>query len=86
MKRIPASSTLRRSVALPGALVSELKSVAPPELRSNLNHLVIHSLQEYVSRRRRQEFESSVAAMAEDPQVQAECTAMARDFAARSPE
>jgi hypothetical protein len=43
---------------------------------------VILSLQEYVSRRRRQEFEGAVAAMAEDPQVQAECAAIARDFAA----
>ena len=82
MKRRPGSSTLRRSVALPSALIGELKSVAPPELRSNLNRLVILSLQEYVSRRRRQEFESSVAAMADDPQVQAECTAIAKDFAA----
>ena len=82
MKRRPASSTLRRSVALPSALIDELKSVAPPELRSNLNRLVILSLQEYVSQRRRQEFESRVAAMAEDPEVQAECAAIARDFAA----
>jgi hypothetical protein len=29
-----------------------------------------------------QEFESSVAAMAQDPEVQAECAAIARDFAA----
>ena len=29
---------------------------------------------------RRQEFESTVAAMAEDPQIQAECIAIARDF------
>jgi hypothetical protein len=58
------------------------RSVAPPELRTNLNRLVILSLQEYVSRRRRQEFEGAVAAMAEDPQVQAECAAIARDFAA----
>jgi hypothetical protein len=82
MKRRPPASTLRRSVALPAALVGELNSVAPPELRTNLNRLVIVSLQEYVSRRRRQAFESAVAAMAEDPQVQAECAAIARDFAA----
>jgi hypothetical protein len=74
-------STLRRSVALPSALIGELKAVAPPELRTNLNRLVILSLQEYVSRRRRQEFARAVAAMAEDPQVQAECAAIARDFA-----
>ena len=81
MKRRPPAPTLRRSVALPSALIGELNSVAPPELRTNLNRLVIISLQEYISRRRRQEFDSAVAAMAEDPQVQAECAAIARDFA-----
>jgi hypothetical protein len=69
-------------VALPSALIGELDSVAPPELRTNLNRLVILSLQEYISRRRRQEFDRAVAAMAEDPQIQAECAAIARDFAA----
>jgi hypothetical protein len=82
MKRRQPVRTLRRSVALPAALLSELNSVAPPELRANLNRLVIVSLQEYVSRRRQQEFETSMAAMAEDPQVQAECAAINRDFAA----
>jgi metal-responsive CopG/Arc/MetJ family transcriptional regulator len=82
MKRRRPATTLRRSVALPSTLISELNSVAPPELRTNLNRLVIVSLQEYVARRRRQEFESAVAAMAEDPQVQAECAAIAKDFAA----
>ena len=81
MKRRKPATTLRRSVALPSALLSELNSVAPPELRANLNRLVILSLQEYVSRRRRLEFERAVAAMAEDPEVQAECAAIARDFA-----
>ena len=81
MKRRSTPSTLRRTVALPSALIGELKAVAPPELRTNLNRLVILSLQEYVSRRRRQEFARAVAAMAEDPQVQAECAAIARDFA-----
>ena len=81
MKRSPPT-TLRRSVALPSALLGELNSVAPPELRTNLNRLVIVSLQEYIARRRRQEFRDAVAAMAEDPQVQAECAAIARDFAA----
>jgi uncharacterized protein YbaA (DUF1428 family) len=82
MKRRPPATTLRRSVALPAALVGELNSVAPPELRANFNRLVILSLREYISRRRRQQFDSAVAAMAEDPQVQAECAAIARDFAA----
>jgi hypothetical protein len=82
MKRRPPATTLRRSVALPTALIGELNSVAPPELRTNFNRLVILSLREYVARRRRQEFDRAVAAMAEDPQVQAECAAIARDFAA----
>jgi hypothetical protein len=82
MKRHAPASTLRRSVALPAALIGELNSVAPPELRTNLNRLVIVSLEEYISRRRQQEFNDAVAAMAEDPQVQAECAAIARDFAA----
>jgi hypothetical protein len=82
MKRRPPATTLRRSVALPAALIGELNSVAPPELRANFNRLVILSLREYVARRRRQEFDSAVAAMAEDPQVQAECAAIAGDFAA----
>ena len=81
MKSRLLGTTLRRSVALPSALVGELNSVAPPELRTNLNRLVILSLQEYVSRRRRQEFDSAVSAMAADPQVQAECAAIASDFA-----
>jgi hypothetical protein len=82
MKSHQPATTLRRSVALPTALIGELQSVAPPELRANLNRLVILSLQEYVSRRRRQQFESAVAAMAQDPQIQAECAAIAQDFAA----
>jgi len=82
MKRRPTATTLRRSVALPSALIGELNSVAPPELRTNLNRLVIVSLQEYVARRRREEFDRAIAAMAGDPQVRAECAAIARDFAA----
>jgi metal-responsive CopG/Arc/MetJ family transcriptional regulator len=82
MKGHSRASTVRRSVALPAALIGELNSVAPAELRTNLNRLVIVSLQEYIARRRQQEFHDAVAAMAEDPQVQAECAAIARDFAA----
>jgi hypothetical protein len=80
MKRRPSTTTIRRSVALPSELIHELHSFAPPELRTNLNRLVIVSLREYISRRRQQEFESAVAAMAEDPQVRTECAAIARDF------
>ena len=81
MKRRPSATTLRRSVALPTALIGELNSVAPPELRANFNRLVILSLQEYLARRRRQQFDSALAVMAQDPQVLAECAAIARDFA-----
>jgi hypothetical protein len=64
MKRRQPTRTLRRAVALPADWPGELNSVAPP----------------YISRRRRQEFDRDVAAMAQDPQIQAECAAIARDF------
>lgn len=74
------SITLRRSVALPATLVGELKSVAPPELRNNLNRLVIISLQDYILKRRQLEFANAMAEMAADPQIQAECKAIAKQF------
>jgi hypothetical protein len=81
MKRHNSVSIVRRSVAVPSTLIEELQEVAPPEIRGNLNRLVIVSLQEHVARRREEEFERSLAEMSKDPQVQAECLAIAREFA-----
>jgi hypothetical protein len=51
-------------VALPADVPGEPNSVAP----------------RYISRRRQQQFEGAVAAMAEDAQIKAECAAIERDF------
>ena len=64
MKRRQPPRTLRRSVALPADVPGEPNSVAP----------------RYISRRRQQQFEGAVAAMAEDAQIKAECAAIERDF------
>jgi len=74
--------TIRRSVALPGALVEELSILAPAELAGNWNRLVITALGEYAARRRALAFESQMAAMAADPGVQAECAIIAKEFSA----
>jgi len=73
--------TIRRSVALPHGLVEEVRSVAPEELRGNLNRLVVVSLQEFVSRRRAEAFDAAMARMASDPAIRSECCAIAGEFA-----
>ena len=65
MKRRQPPRILRRSVALPSDLPGELNLVAP----------------QYISRRRQHEFEQAMVALAQDPQIQAECAAIERDFA-----
>lgn len=80
MKHSTKPRTVRRSVALPGALVEELSALAPAELRGNWNRLVTVALLEYAARRRALAFESQMAAMAADPEVQAECTLIAQEF------
>jgi metal-responsive CopG/Arc/MetJ family transcriptional regulator len=72
--------TIRRSVALPGTLVEELSALAPAELRGNWNRLVTVALREYAVRRRALAFESQMAAMAADPEVQAECAMIGKEF------
>ena len=74
-------ATVRRSVALPSQLVNEVLLLAPPELRDNLNRLVIVSLQEFAARHRAQAFDDAMARMASDPAIRAECAAISGDFA-----
>jgi hypothetical protein len=80
MKEAVNLRTVRRSVALPGALVQELSALAPAELAGNWNRLVTVALLEYAARRRALAFESQMAAMAADPGVQAECAIIAKEF------
>ncbi len=82
MKRTKVSGPVRRSIALPRQLVDELTAVAPVELRSNLNRLVTVALTEYAARKKSQSFEQTMAAMASDPAIRAECATINRGFAA----
>jgi len=72
MKRGKMAATVRRSVALPGELVRDAAAVAEPDLKDNLNRLVIVALREYVRRRREGEFDRAMADMAADPAIQSE--------------
>lgn len=79
MKTKPASKTVRRSVALSRELVEEVNTVAPPELRHNLNRLVTVALREFAARRKTNAFEKAMAQMAADPAVRAECATISKE-------
>jgi metal-responsive CopG/Arc/MetJ family transcriptional regulator len=72
---------VRRSVALPRTLVEEVTSIAPAPLRENFNRLVSTALREFVASQRAKAFERAMQKMAADPEIQAECRAIERDFA-----
>ncbi len=78
---IQKSKTVRRSVALPRDLLDTVLSVAPPELKGNLNRLVLISLREFVARQKAAAFERAMAAMGADPAIRSECAAIAAEFA-----
>ncbi len=71
---------VRQSVALSSDLVDEVRRLAAPELRRNLNGIVTVALQEFVERRRREEFEASMAEMARDLDVTRESRQITNDF------
>lgn len=82
MKRTTKPTRLvRRSVALPRALVEDVNSVAPAALRENFNRLVSAALSQFAETQRSSAFERAMLEMAADPAIQAECRAIARDFA-----
>ena len=81
MKKMARPKTIRRSVALPRQLVSEVAALAPSELRSNLNRLVTVALQEFAARRKSMAFEEAMARMAADPAIRRECERIAEQFA-----
>ncbi len=81
MQRAKKSAPIvRRSVALPRNLVDEVTSVAPAPLRKNFNRLVTIALRDFATAQRARAFERAVEEMAADPEIQAECRAIARDF------
>ena len=67
MKSRQTGSRIRRSVVLSTALVEEARRNAPPELRDNLNRLVVVALEDYTRRRKRAAFEDAMARMAGGP-------------------
>jgi hypothetical protein len=75
------TNTVRRSVALPRELVDEMLAVAPPELKGNVNRMVLVSLRDFVARRRAEAFARAMAEMAADQDVRSECAAIAAEFA-----
>jgi hypothetical protein len=82
MKRVKKpAQMIRRSIALPRTLVEDVASVAPPPLRENFNRLVSTALRDFVEAQRAKVFEQAMQEMAADPEIQAECRAIARDFA-----
>ncbi len=66
MKHSGKPNTIRRSVALPGALVEELSALGPADLHGNWSRLVTVAM----------------AAMAVDPAIRAECADIAKEFSA----
>lgn len=71
---------VRRSVALPGALIREAISLAAPELRTNVNRLVTTALKEFVERRKRLNFAAAMEKMSRDPAIRKECKAISDEF------
>jgi hypothetical protein len=79
--RSPKSRVIRRSVALPPELVEEARAAAPPELRDNLNRLVVVSLREFTERRKSLAFARAMEEMGADPAIRAECRRIEEAFA-----
>ncbi len=76
-----STQSVRRSVALPPALVERAMEAAPPELQGNFNGLVRSLLEAYVEQRRAYEFAHEMQLMAADPSIQQESAFINSDFA-----
>jgi len=79
-KHIMAPTTVRRSVALPRALVEAAAAAAPPVLRENMNRLVRVALEEFVARRAERAFEQTMIRMAADPALRTASAAISAEF------
>ena len=71
---------VRRSIAIPKTLVDDLIQTAPPELKSNLNRLVIAAIQGFIKLQERQMFDEAMTRMSKDPAAQAEIKAIQAEF------
>lgn len=77
-----ATRSVRRSFVLPASLVEEAMALAPPGVKTNLNRIVVSALREFITRRRREQFEATMAAMAADPAIRTECASISEQFTA----
>jgi len=75
-----SAQSVRRSVALPSALVERALKAAPPELQGNFNGLVRSLLEAFVEQRRAYEFAQEMRSMAADPSIQRESAFINREF------
>lgn len=75
-----SSAIIRRSIAIPRALVDELNAVVTETERVSFNRLVTAALKAYIKARRRQAFIADLERMAADPEVQREFRAIDREF------
>ena len=73
-------STVRRSVALPSALIEEALAAAPPEFANNLNGLFREALKKYIAGRRAEAFDREMAEMAADPGLFQASAGLTEDF------
>jgi hypothetical protein len=80
MKAHTRGGTIRRSVALPETLASEVMSVAPAGSEKSFNRVVLLALSEFVANRKKQAFAGDMEQMASDPAIRAECNVINRDF------
>lgn len=76
----PTTQSIRRSVALPPALVERAMEAAPPELQGNFNGLVRSLLEAFVEQRRAYEFAQEMRSMSEDLSIQRETAFINSEF------
>jgi len=76
----PTTTPVRRSVSLPPDLVAQALESAPQALKGNFNRLVRTALEEYIEARKASAFAEQMRAMAADPDVQREISAINHDF------
>ncbi len=70
-RRPRREGVIRRSFALPAELIEQVSEAVPPEYGVNPNAAVRHALEDYLERRKREDFRRKMEEMAADPQIQA---------------
>lgn len=77
-----SNGVLRRSVALPRILVEEALRRAPAGEGANVNRIVRVALEEFIQKRRDEQFQAEMEQMARDPMIRRESRKIEREFRA----